>query len=188
MLKSVKEFIKNVLKINREFYYNFLSKKTKDIINKAFENYQNNVTFDDCDEEKIKKIISAFNKYKPLNLLEILCKYISKEDLKEVQIIDFSDCYLDLDEVKRLRRKIKWNRRYYLRKGIDDFKILEIIIEIVYQKFKKQENILTDNEITLDKLKLFSEREINYIVKEKNVLFLIKKLPMSILENIRKDF
>ena len=178
-METLKSFIKNNFSISYSFVYgNNLSK----IFNQAFNNYKKNKSFK-CNENKILKIISL-GIYCP-NDIEKLCKYLSDTDLNEIKKIHINintDTNLLRQKIKEHLKKIK-NYRNKI-KDKNKFSVV-FFLNMLFINLYNINALLKDNEINIEKIKVFDKDELRYISKKPFLLGLIKKIPLKTLKTIK---
>jgi hypothetical protein len=180
-----KEFLKNVLEItNTSYYYNKYIKKERDIIKKAYQNYKNDIVFSDCDEEKILKIMNLSKRQKVLNFLNVMCSYVSKDNLKEIEPLEIKRDVLEIESPNCIQKLIAYIR--VKKKNIKDLEGFELFLERLKLDFDKRDKILTDDALTLEKLRLFSNDLIEFATGQTMLLSIIKRAPIELLQKINK--
>jgi hypothetical protein len=185
-IKSFKGFSEKILKMDQNVWYGTL----KENISKAkiaFENYKKDITFNDCDEEKILKIFSLLRATINYTALNQFCTLLSKKDLKDIQSIKVPDIRkISKEQLKKEYHNIK--SAGYMKKSKENnknnFRMLVFLLNALLINYELLSNILKDNKIIVEKLQFFSEDELKYMNKNHFVLSLVKYIPKESLKKI----
>jgi hypothetical protein len=187
---SFKYFVTNLLKINYTSLYAY-KRNLIPVLKKMRENFINEIKTNQCDEEKLLKIVFTFNKLLKKENIEIFCNYLSKEDLKE---FDTGEVLPDIDSSvnDEILRKILGNLRTYKHNKKENIKDNPYLFIFIFLKHLKQldkkylKKILKDNELTLEKLKCLNEKEFEFVIKRPVLLTILKHIPLKLLKKIKE--
>jgi len=157
-------------------------KDIKNLIKKAIENINKNNLFE-CNEEKILKLLNIFKGKITKESLKELCIHLSDEDLT-----DEKGYNLDLigkineEKINENLKNIKKTNDYNIRL----VKIRKILKALLINK-DRLDSILNDDELNLEKLFCFSNKEIKYLAKKPLLLKIIKKIPLKALKKLKGE-
>ena len=154
----------------------------KNITKKAVENINENKKFE-CNEEKILKLLNIFKGKITKEALKELCIYLSDEDLADKE-------GYNLDLIGKISEE-KINESLKDTQKTNDYnkklaRIRKILKALLINK-DRLNSILNDNELNLEKLFCFDDKEIRYMTKKPLLLKIIKKTPLKALEKLKGE-
>jgi len=184
---TLKEFMEKKLHIPHRFIYD--NSDVRNIFNKAFENYNQDKRFK-CSEEKLLKIIAAG--IQSTKGIELLCVLLSDEDLNELPVQeslkvdiekgDITDAAIkkEIAAIKNYRNTVKDKNKFMF------MYLLLNAIKINQSNQKILDKILSDNELSIEKIKLLENDEFKYILKKPFLMGLLKKTPLKSLKVVKE--
>ncbi len=188
-IKSLKGFIEK-----SGFKYGLIyanANKYLGIMKKAYENYQNNKTFE-CSEEKLLKILNVFKSFSKINFssIEMICKYLNEDELKNIEPLKINDNILEelnKEELKKIKKELIAKNTYRKNKGKQKFEFLWLLINSLEINWERRKNILTDNSINLKKLfYIKNPDELSAIINDEVLFSILKKIPLKAVEKLSK--
>ena len=143
---------------------------------KAFENYLKDKIFK-SDENKLFKILAG--KIYDIEDIEKLCTFISDEDLKELQGLN-----VNIEKENIIKEINKMSKLIRIKK----LEFIYFIFNFIQINKDRLNKVLSDNELTIEKIKLIgNEQDIKYIAKKPFLLGLLKLIPFKVLKKIKEN-
>ena len=158
------------------------NKNIKNLIAKAIENINENRKCE-CNEKKILKLLNIFKGKITKKALKELCIHLSDKDLADEEGYDLN--LIEKINEENIDKSLKDTKKTndYNKKLTRIRKILKALLV----NKERLNSILNDDELNLEKLFCFSDKEIKYMAKKPLLLKIIKKTPLKALEKLKGE-